>query len=120
MLAADVVVALAAGAVAFGTRFGVVLTRYNRGYLLLSVLLPVVFVTALAMARAYDRRHLFVGGEEYQRVLRGGTGLVAAAALSSYALDVRLARGYLVLALPLATLACVASRFALRARLHRA
>ncbi|HKT01031.1 MAG TPA: sugar transferase [Rugosimonospora sp.] len=119
LLVADVLVALGAGLVGFLTRFGEV-TRYNRTYLLLSALLPVVLVVALALSRAYERRYLFVGGEEYQRVLRAGTGLVAAFALCSYALDVRLARGYVVLAVPLAALACLAVRWCMRTRLHQA
>ncbi|MEN3310528.1 MAG: hypothetical protein V7603_6730 [Micromonosporaceae bacterium] len=119
LLVADVSVALVAGMVAFTMRFGPGVTRYNRLYLLLTVLLPVVFVAALAVCRAYERRYLFVGAEEYQRVLRGGTGLVAMLALSSYLFDGRLARGYVVVALPLATVACLAVRFAMRTGLHR-
>jgi exopolysaccharide biosynthesis polyprenyl glycosylphosphotransferase len=120
LLLADVAVAFGAGALAFGMRFGPGVTPYNRLYLLLTVLLPVVFVAALAVCRAYERRHLFVGGEEYQRVLRGGTGLVTVLGLASYVFHGGLARGYVVIALPLATVACLAARFALRTRLHRA
>jgi exopolysaccharide biosynthesis polyprenyl glycosylphosphotransferase len=119
LVIADVGAALCAGLAAFGMRFGSGVTAYNRWYLLLTLLLPVVFVTALALCRAYERRHLFVGVEEYQRVLRGGTGLVAVLALSSYLVDGRLARGYVVVALPLATAGCLAARFAMRTRLHR-
>jgi exopolysaccharide biosynthesis polyprenyl glycosylphosphotransferase len=119
LLVADVGATLCAGLAAFATRFGPGVTAYSRGYLLLTLLLPVVFVTALASCRAYERRYLFVGGEEYQRVLRGGTGLVAALALASYLVDGRLARGYVVVALPLATGACLGARFAMRTRLHQ-
>ena len=114
----DVLIGLAAGVVAFTLRFGAAVTAYNRGYLLLSLVLPAAMALSLALHRAYERRYLFVGTDEYQRVLRGGMALAGATALVSYALDVRLARGYVVLALPVATLACVLLRFAVRKRLH--
>ncbi|OLB77961.1 MAG: UDP-phosphate galactose phosphotransferase, partial [Actinobacteria bacterium 13_2_20CM_2_71_6] len=58
--------------------------------------------------------------DEYQRVLRAGLALTATAAIVSYAFDIRLARGYVVVALPLATLTGIVLRFVLRKRLHRA
>jgi len=118
LLAADLVVGLSAGGLAFRARFGGV-TEYNRGYLLLSALLPLAFIVALAANRAYERRYLFVGTAEYERVLRAGFTLTAATAVLAYGFNIPLARGYVVAALPLATLACLATRFLLRARLHR-
>jgi exopolysaccharide biosynthesis polyprenyl glycosylphosphotransferase len=120
LLLLDLTVGLAAGAVAFAVRFGNDVTRYNRGYLVLSLLLPAGFTLALALTRAYERRFLFVGTDEYQRVLRAGLALTATTAIVSYSLDVRLARGYVVVALPLATLAGIGLRFTRRKRLHRA
>jgi len=120
LLLADLAVGLAAGGMAFGVRFGNDVTPYNRGYLVLSALLPLGFVLALALSRAYERRFLFVGTDEYQRILRAGMSLTAGVAIVSYAFEIRLARGYVVVALPLATLTGIALRFALRKRLHRA
>ncbi len=117
---ADLAVGLCAGLIAFHARFGAEVTDYNRVYLWLSAVLPLAFIGALAANRAYERRFLFVGTEEYQRVLRAGLALTAAVALISYALDVRLSRGYLIVALPAATVASIASRFAVRRLLHRA
>lgn len=117
---ADLAVGAAAGAVAFALRFGEGLTTYNSAYLLLSALLPVAMVAVLVLSRAYERRFLYVGTDEYERVIRGGLGLIAATALLSYALDLDLARSYVLAALPIATVSAVAFRFALRKRLHRA
>jgi exopolysaccharide biosynthesis polyprenyl glycosylphosphotransferase len=117
-LLADVIVGLAAGALAFGVRFGGAVTRYDRPYLLLSALLPVALVAVLGLNRAYERRYLFVGADEYQRVIRAGLELTTAAAVVSYAFDLPLARGYVLIALPAATMATVASRFGLRRRLY--
>ncbi len=120
LVVADLAVGLAAGAIAFGARFGNDVTPYNRGYLLLSALLPLGFLVTLALSRAYERRFLFVGTEEYQRVLRAGVALTATVAVISYAFEIRLSRGYVVVALPLATLTGMALRFVLRQALHQA
>jgi exopolysaccharide biosynthesis polyprenyl glycosylphosphotransferase len=117
----DTSVGLVAGGIAFALRFGHGgVTVYNRWYLALSLVLPVFLVLALALNRAYDRRLLFVGTSEYERVVRAGTGLLALTAGVSYMFDVRLARGYVVAALPLAVIACLLLRFGLRKQLHRA
>ena len=114
----DLLAGMAAGAVTFGLRFGHEVTSYNRSYMILSALLPVVLLMVLAVSRAYERRYLFVGVDEYQRVLRAGVGLIAGAAVLSYALDLDLARGYVLAALPAAIASSVVFRFALRKRLH--
>lgn len=119
LLAADLLVGLGAGVLAFFARFGTT-TEYDRGYLLLSTVLPVAFIAALAANRAYERRFLFVGPAEYERVLRAGFTLTAAIAVVAYALNIPLSRGYVAAALPLATLACLLNRYLQRHRLHRA
>ena len=116
----DLLAGVAAGAVTFGLRFGDEVTSYNRSYLWLSALLPLALLVVLVVSRAYERRFLFVGTDEYQRVLRGGVGLIAAVALVSYALDLDLARSYVLAALPTAMVSAVVLRFALRKRLHLA
>ncbi|UQU65552.1 sugar transferase [Couchioplanes caeruleus] len=118
LVVGDLTAGVAAGAVTFGLRFGDEVTTYNRGYLLLSALLPVALLAVLVVSRAYERRFLFVGTDEYQRVLRGGVGLIASAAVVSYALELDLARSYVLAALPTAIATAVVLRFAMRKRLH--
>ncbi len=119
IVAADLLVGLTAGVLTFGLRFGEQVTTYNRAYMMLSLLLPLVLSAVFAFSRAYERRHLYVGTDEYQRVIRGGLSLTAMSAVVSYALDLELARSYVLVASPLATVAAVALRFALRKQLHR-
>jgi len=119
LLMSDLLTGLIAGAVAFFGRFGTHVTFYNRNYLLLSAALPIFMVMSLALTRAYERRLLFVGTDEYQRVIRAGIALTASSAIAAYAFDFPLARGYMLIALPLATLSCVLARFLIRKRLHR-
>ena len=88
-------------------------------YLLLTLLFPLAWVAALAINRAYESRHLFVGTDEYARVVRSGIGLTAAMAIVSFALDLNLARGYVIIAVPLATGLDVGARFLFRQLLHR-
>jgi FlaA1/EpsC-like NDP-sugar epimerase len=113
-------VGLGSGVAAFALRFGEALTPYNRGYAIMSALLPLAFIAALAANRGYERRYLYVGTEEYQRVLRAGLVFTVTVTFVAYAFEIRLARGYVSIALPLVILACVAARFGLRKRLHRA
>ena len=114
----DLFAGVSAGALTFGLRFGDQVTAYNRWYLLLSALLPLALLFVLAVGRSYERRYLFVGTDEYQRVIRGGVALIAGSALVSYALDLDLARSYVLVALPTATAGVLVLRFALRKRLH--
>ncbi|GGM88044.1 exopolysaccharide biosynthesis polyprenyl glycosylphosphotransferase [Dactylosporangium sucinum] len=120
LLVLDFVIGVLAGVVAFEVRFGAGLTEYNARYVLLSALLPVAFSATLAANRAYEKRYLFVGTDEYQRVLRAGLALTAATVFVAYAAEVRIARGWFVVALPLVTFACLLGRFLLRQLLHRA
>ncbi len=119
LVAGDLLAALVGGGAAFGVRFGNDVTPYNRQYVLFSATLPLILMTALMFSRAYERRFLFVGTDEYQRVLRAGLTTTAMMAVVSYAFDVRLARGYVALALPLATVVSIGARFAIRKQLHR-
>ncbi len=120
LLLIDTVIGVLAGLVAFEVRFGSVLTNYNSRYALLSALLPVAFTATLAANRAYEKRYLFVGTDEYQRVLRAGLALTAATIVGAYAAEIQIARGWFVVALPLVTSGCLVSRFVLRQLLHRA
>ena len=118
-IALDLAVGLIAASLAFDLRFGDV-TPYNEGYLVLSGLLPLGLLLALAVNRAYERRLMFVGTDEYQRVLGAGIAVTATVAVGSYSLDIDLARGYVVIALPVATAACIVTRFLNRKALHAA
>jgi exopolysaccharide biosynthesis polyprenyl glycosylphosphotransferase len=103
---------------AFLVRFGG-LTPYVLPYLLVSLALPVVWSCAVALNRAYEPRMLGVGSEEFRRVVQAGVALTAGTAIGSYVTKTDVARGYVVLALPLVTLLTLILRYALRRSLHR-
>ncbi len=89
-------------------------------YIAFSLSLPTIWILALFANRAYDRRYLFVGNDEYQRVLHSGLVLGAVIGLGSYFLHLGVARGYVVIAVPIVTVYGIISRYTLRRRLHRA
>jgi exopolysaccharide biosynthesis polyprenyl glycosylphosphotransferase len=119
LLASDFAVGAAAGCLAYFVRFDLPVTPHTRVYVIFSLLLPFVMILAAASMRAYDKRFLFVGTDEYDRVIKGGLWLIATASIVSYALELPTARSYVLIALPAATGATVAARFLLRHRLHR-
>lgn len=117
----DALAGLGAASSALMLRFGPYGAEpYVRYYLALTLTFPVVWIGALVINRAYEPRHLFVGTDEYARVFRSSIGLTAALAIVSFAFDLRLARGYIIIVMPLATAMDLGARYVLRHMLHRA
>ncbi|MBB6345078.1 exopolysaccharide biosynthesis polyprenyl glycosylphosphotransferase [Nonomuraea muscovyensis] len=114
----DLLGAGAGAGAAFLLRFGD-LTAYAAPYLLVSVALPWAWVCAVALNRAYEPRMIGIGSEEFRRVLQCGVALTAITAIGSYVSKTDVARGYVVLALPLVTLLTLVLRYGLRRSLHR-
>jgi exopolysaccharide biosynthesis polyprenyl glycosylphosphotransferase len=84
-----------------------------------AVLLPVVWVLALLLGRTYEQRFLWVGAEEFQRVFAAGTLLLALVGAVSWAFRLEVARGFVAVALPVATLLTLVLRYSARRWLHR-
>jgi exopolysaccharide biosynthesis polyprenyl glycosylphosphotransferase len=83
-------------------------------------LLPLVWLGAMLLARSYEERFLWVGPEEFRRVFFAAVMLLAAVGTVSWALKLEVARGFVVVALPLATGLTLLERYVQRQRLHRA
>jgi exopolysaccharide biosynthesis polyprenyl glycosylphosphotransferase len=110
--AAGVIAALAAYVVRFSD------AEWAHAYLVGSLVAPLLWVAAVALAGTYEVRILGLGSEEFQRIFRAFVGLTATIGFISYALKVDVARGYIVLALPLATVLSFLGHYAARKRLH--
>jgi exopolysaccharide biosynthesis polyprenyl glycosylphosphotransferase len=110
----DALAAVVAAVTAYMVRF----SEGASGYLAFSVALPFLWVAAVALTGAYETPVLGLGSEEFQRVGQAFVGLTAGVAFFSYATKAEVARGYVVLALPLALVLCLAGRYAARKRLH--
>jgi exopolysaccharide biosynthesis polyprenyl glycosylphosphotransferase len=110
--------ALVGGLLAFQVRFDAQVSE-AWAYLLLSLALPLLWVLSVWLAGGYDSRFIGVGSDEFRRILNAGVCLTAAVAIVSFATHADLARGYVVLALPILTALDLMARFGLRKRLHR-
>jgi exopolysaccharide biosynthesis polyprenyl glycosylphosphotransferase len=118
LVGVDAAVALAAASASYLLRFGAA-AQPEHTYLALSLAFPLVWVLAMAAVRSYQPRFLYVGTEEFRRVVQGGLVLTVVAALTSYALKFELARGFLMLLVVFATAGTLLLRYALRSRLQR-
>ena len=115
---ADGACALAASVLAYEVRFDE--PSYQPAiYLAFTALLPLLWVFSVALAGGYDPRFIGVGSDEFRRVLNAAVSLTAMVAIASYAVKFEVARGYMVIALPCATLFDLVVRHRLRKRLHR-
>ena len=115
---ADWTCALAAAVVAARVRFG------DGAYLPITYLsftcaLPVAWFMSVLLAGGYDTRFIGLGSDEYRRVLSAAVSLTAGVAVVSYAAKLDLARGYVAIALPSATVMDLTARYLLRKRLHK-
>ena len=116
--ATDGICALAAGLLALEARFAGWPSR-PREYLILTALMPLLWVLSLAVARGYDARFVGVGPDEFRNVLNVGATLTAAIAILSFVTKSDIARGYVLIALPCATAFDLVARYVLRKRLHK-
>jgi exopolysaccharide biosynthesis polyprenyl glycosylphosphotransferase len=74
----------------------------------------------MLVARSYEQRFLWVGAEEFRRVFFAGMLMLAAIGTVSWALKLDLARGFVIVAVPLATILTLIARYMMRSFVHRA
>lgn len=117
--AGDGVAAVLAGVAGYLGRFGPGASATDGIYAWAAVLLPVLWVTAMLVARSYEERFLWVGPEEFRRVFFAAVMLLATVGTLSWAFQLEVARGFVVITLPLATLLTLGQRYGQRQRLHR-
>jgi len=114
---ADVGCAFIAGMIAAEVRFAAP-ASLPAVYLAFTVILPVIWLAAVALSGGYESRFIGVGPEEFRRVLNAAVSVTAVVAIASYAFKFDFARGYFMIALPSATILDLAVRHALRKQLH--
>jgi exopolysaccharide biosynthesis polyprenyl glycosylphosphotransferase len=115
-MAADALAAVISGAAAYLIHFG---GKVKGDYLIFTALLPLIWLLAVSLNRAYEPRFLGVGSEEFRRVGRAGIALIAIVSFTVYATSAQVARHYVLISLPLVTLLTLGERYALRQWLHR-
>lgn len=77
------------------------------------------WVITMTLGGAYDRRYYGWGAEEYRRVFDAAVRFLMVVALIGFLLKIDVARGFVAIAIPLATVLTLAGRCALRHWLHR-
>jgi hypothetical protein len=113
VMAIDAAAALLAAATAYVVRFGGDPgPDYRLHYIALSASLPVLWLVAMSVARAYEPRFLTVGYEEFQRCAH----CFCRPSLRQWARSrgrrrQQIARGYVIIALPLAALLTLLGRY---------
>lgn len=113
----DGVLSLVASLLALAFRFG---TASTVEYVLLTLGFPLAFMLSAALGRSYEPRFLGDGSEEYRRLFDSGIRLLALGAVVSYALQLEPARGYVLIAFPVAFALTMLGRLLARQQLHRA
>ena len=88
-------------------------------YILLTIGLPIAWIACVALARGYEARFIGAGADEFRRIINAGISLTGAIAIVSYATSARVARGYVVVAMPCVVALDLVARYWLRKRLHR-
>lgn len=120
VIAIDAAAAFVAAATAYIGRFGDHPTsNYLWAYIALTASLPVLWLAAMSVARAYETRFLTVGYEEFRRVLMAAVAVIATVGTFSWATKAEVARGYVIIALPLATMLTLLGRYSARKFVHR-
>ncbi|MEN3356149.1 MAG: hypothetical protein V7637_131 [Mycobacteriales bacterium] len=117
LVTADLTAVVIALIVGFLVRFGVEpgMTASGVPYEVLAALIGAGWLAGLAAADAYRVRYLGTGAEEYKRVATGTFWAWGVTAVACYAGKVEVARGFVVLALPLGLILLLAARAVVRA-----
>ncbi|MGY2078746.1 sugar transferase [Modestobacter sp. SYSU DS0657] len=105
--------------VRFGDGSGALASRGPVQAAAVVVLLPFVWVAAMFANRSYEDRFLWIGADEFRRVTTAGVWVLAAFGTGSWAFKWDIARGFVIVALPLATVLTLIARYARRQILHR-
>lgn len=109
-LAGDLSAALIGVSLALLGRFG---AQINLGYLVIGAVIPVAWLVCVALARGYESRYFGTGPEEFRSIIRAAVALTAAVAITSYATKSEVARGFVLLAVPMTCLAAMIGRWIL-------
>jgi exopolysaccharide biosynthesis polyprenyl glycosylphosphotransferase len=116
----DILCAAIAGLSGYFGRFGSDGEAATASSLWAAIVLPVIWVIAMLISRSYEERFLWVGAEEFRRIFFSAMMLLAALGTVSWAFRLDVARGFVIIAVPLAASLTLFQRYLQRQILHRA
>ena len=109
---------LAAASLAVNVRF--INPSYRpQAYLAITFALPILWAITLRLCDGYDVHFIGVGSDEFRKMFNASVCLTAFIAIASYVTRFDLAREYVAITLPTATVLNLYARYRLRKRLHR-
>jgi exopolysaccharide biosynthesis polyprenyl glycosylphosphotransferase len=115
----DFTAVLVATLIAYVARFGAGANAWETAfYSSMILVLPLLWVLVTVFGRGYESRYLGVGSEEFQRVAVIGLFMLALISTVSYGLRLEVARGFVLVAVPLSTILVQLGRYAARKWLH--
>jgi exopolysaccharide biosynthesis polyprenyl glycosylphosphotransferase len=120
VVVADIACGILAGLAGYVVRFGPENADEAGWSLWAAALLPLIWTGSMLVARSYEERFLWVGAEEFRRVFFAAIMLLSTLGTLSWAFRLEVARGFVILAVPLATGLTLAQRYTRRQLLHRA
>lgn len=117
----DAILLLAASTIAALARWGTDsnVTIKGADYFGISIGLAALWILMLAGVRAYDRRVIGLGSDEFRRVFEAAVRAAALVAFITFVGKLPLSRGYVAMALPLGLIFTLVGRYASRRMLHR-
>ncbi|MGI8760329.1 MAG: sugar transferase [Jatrophihabitantaceae bacterium] len=116
----DLIAASVAVGSAFALRFGS--PTADEGVLIdlaYALFVPLAWVGVVAANRGYERRFVGAGASEFERIFRAFMHVAVLTVFVSYVTKIPLARGFVVLAIPLVLVLDLLGRYAVRKLLHR-
>ncbi len=116
LLVADLVTAWVAVGIAYLLRFGT--SGVPAPTVAVAVALPLAWVALIGLNHGYHPRLVGVGAAEFQRIFRAFLYLTALISFTSFVTHADLARGFVLVALPLALVLNLVARYAARKWLH--
>jgi len=123
LIAADLVAIMSGALVASLVRFGGLSNRLAAGngpsYLVLTMIGALGWLLTLGASGAYNKKSIGLGPEEYRRVCEGAIRFLAVVALAVFVTKLNLARSYVAVAVPVATILAIALRHSMRLWLYR-
>lgn len=116
LVVTDLVAVWTAIAIAYLLRFGASASAPMN--VLVAAVLPLGWIALIAFNHGYGARLIGVGATEFQRIFRAFLHMTALIAFTSFVTHAELARGFVLLALPLALCLNLMARYAARKWLH--
>jgi exopolysaccharide biosynthesis polyprenyl glycosylphosphotransferase len=113
----DVASAAVAAVLGLVFRFGL---EIGQTYVVLTALLPAIWLVVVALQHGYEYRFLGTGPDEYRRIVTAGLVLFTVMAVTSYSVRGDLSRGYVLVSVPGTVLLSLALRHLLRGWIYRA